>query len=551
MASGIWHLACQTYALKLFNFHRSRNQTQFLFSSARSFRVAKSETLSAGLSPRSRRLPLLSKFSGLPSLPGLSGLLRLFRFPKSALFSVVLLLSYTQSSVALTAHTSRAIEGTPPYLTFDGGRTKAISTDSLLSIRLHNGRVITPSTNTSSVSNPIGLPYAGNTLDDIDMMVPSSVSSVSISDLITRYNYWRDDDGDGQGANGVTASGNISVSFRDKDGNTVGRSDDLDVCKAPYRVTLSSTGGYLQTRYGVPNRTSFSGQTVTYYINPYGGPVVCHARPNLSYGTGSYAGPANIWSPTKGFLVQSTSPSSYDRNFPTTGGNGLYFDLLIGGVDAGQLTWSPVTRGGITATVTSVTPNDRWIPGVDKEKVVARVKLSGPKPDSSQMRSNNPSPLTPLLSLPQTFELVGRDSHGNEVRYGFVLKQWFVYRGNKDASQSDQISWCSRLGYRLPRVKDLTNAKCDVYNTYFPCVNGINGALPHSSDNSYMRHIGAGFFSEWGATYDYADASFMRYGYRYWTSDAAGSSGFYVRSYNGDVSSDSASSSSFAVCTAP
>ncbi|SCC34806.1 hypothetical protein GA0061081_12313, partial [Gilliamella bombicola] len=206
MASGIWHLACQTYALKLFKFHRSRNQTQFLFSSPRSFRVAKSETLSAGLSPGSRRLPLLSKFSGLPSL---SGLLRLFRFSKSALFFVVLLLSYSQSSVALTAYTSKYIVGSAPYLTFDNGRTKATSTDKLLSIRLQDGQVITPSTNTTSATNPIRLPYVGSNLSHIEMIVPSSTNSVSLSDLVTRYNYWRDDDGDEPAVNGV--SGNISV----------------------------------------------------------------------------------------------------------------------------------------------------------------------------------------------------------------------------------------------------------------------------------------------------------------------------------------------------
>ncbi|SCC03404.1 hypothetical protein GA0061081_10455 [Gilliamella bombicola] len=556
MASGIWHLACQTYAQNLFQFHRSLNQTQFLFSSPRSFRVAKSETLSAGLSPRSRRLPLLFKFSGLPSLPslpslsGLLSLLRLFRFLKSALFFVLLLLllSYSQSSVALTAYTSKYIVGSAPYLTFDNGRTKATSTDSLLSIRLHNGRVITPSTNTSSVSNPIKLPYSGNTLDDIDMIVPSSVSSVSISDLITRYNNWRDDDGDGQGANGVTATGNISVSFRDKDGNTVNRNGALDICKSPYRVTLSSTGGYLQTQYGVPNRTSFSGATVDYYINPYNSAArVCYARPNVN---------------GKGFSVQSTSPSSYDRNFPTTGADGLYFDLDISGIDGSQLSWTVNTSGRLGAEVSWTRPRsgsftdlkgntvqaDRWIP--DKFSYVTRVTLSGPRADSAQINSNNPSPLD-VPSLPQRFELVGRDSHGNEVRYGFVLKQWFVNRGGRTVSQSNQISWCSGLGYCLARVRDLTNAKCGVNNNWFPCKNGVDGAMPHSSDNYRSRRIDAGFFTEWGVMNGYADAGFVYD--RYWTSDVAGSRGFSVASYNvnGEVVYRSASFINAAVCTVP
>ncbi|MWN06845.1 hypothetical protein, partial [Gilliamella sp. Pas-s95] len=100
---------------------------------------------------------------------------------------------------------------------------------------------------TSSATNPISLPYVGSNLSHIEMIVPSSTNSVSLSDLVTRYNYWRDDDGDEPAVNGI--SGDISVSFTDKDGNTVSRNDVLDKCKAPYRVTLSSTGGYLQTQY--------------------------------------------------------------------------------------------------------------------------------------------------------------------------------------------------------------------------------------------------------------------------------------------------------------
>ncbi|MWN06795.1 hypothetical protein, partial [Gilliamella sp. Pas-s95] len=367
----------------------------------------------------------------------------------------------------------------------------------------------------------------------------------------TRYNYWGDDDGDGQGINGVTATGDISVSFTDKDGNTVNRSDTLDICNAPYKVTLSSTEGYLQTRYGVPNTTYFNNSIVTYYINPYNTVArVCYARPNLSHGAiDSFVGPANIWSRDKGFLVQSTSSSSYGHNFPTTGADGLYFDLLIGGVDGSQLTWSVVTNGSsITATVTSVTTNESWIPVADIGKIVARVKLSGPRADSTQIGSSNPSPFTPLLFLPQTFELVGRDSQGNEVRYGFVLKQWFVHRGNKMDTQSNHSSWCSSLGYRLPQIKDLTNAKCGVSRN-FSCINGVDGATPSSSVNHYMRHIGAGFFTEWGRVGSYADVGFVDS--RYWTSDAAGSYGFNVESDYGNVSNHSARNYRYGLCTAP
>ncbi|MWN05822.1 hypothetical protein [Gilliamella sp. Pas-s95] len=585
MASGIWHLACQTYAQNLFQFHRSLKQTQFLFSSARSFRVAKwtpssrsfqamfsagtSTTSSAKLSSISKWLlgpPLLSK----PPLWFKPSLLS-----KSALFFVaLLLLSYTQGSVALTAQTSRVIEGSAPYLTFDGGQTKATNTDTFLAIELPDGRRITQSANTSSATNPIRLPSGNYTFNDIHTVVPASVPlvngeyAIDINNLVSQGK-WGDDDGDGQGANGVTASGRIDLTIRDKNGTTVSRNDTLSLCKAPYKVTLSSTGGTLETRYGVPRGSRFYGGTAEYYITLSSQPVICSVRPNLYFGgTGDnvsslwgselddskYAGPSNIWSPTKGFLVQSASPSSYELNFPTTGADGLYFDLDVGGIDASQLSWTVNTSGRLRATVSWTRPRsgtftapdgrtvqaDVWIR--DKSSYVTRVTLRGPRASSSQINSSRPSRLTPSLSLPQTFELVGRDRGGNEVRYGFVLRQWFVHRGGKEVTQSNQISWCSGLGYRLVRVRDLTNA---VRTGNYP----ISGAVPSSSGNWYQRHIGAGFFTEWGYMFYYADAGFVNS--HYWASDASGSDGFYVVSFNGNVYRLDIYSSDYAVCTAP
>ncbi|NUF28323.1 hypothetical protein [Gilliamella sp. ESL0254] len=565
MASGIWHLACQTYVQNLFQFHRSLKQTQFLFSSARSFRVAKwtpssryfqamfsavSSTTSSEISlvrssaTCSAKLSSISKWLLGPSLlfkPRL--LFKPSLLSKSALFFVaLLLLSYTQGSVALTAHTSRAIEGTPPYLTFDGGQTKATDTDSFFAIELPNGRVIRPSTNTSSATNPIMLPSGNYTFNDIHMVIPLEARYTTLSRLMSEGK-WGDDDGDGRGVNGgVTASGIISLSIKDKDGRTVSsRGETLSKCSAPYKVTLSSAGGSITTRYGLPNSTTFSEGAATYYIKPDssgGCYFVQYARPVLVFGgTGNsvsvpgiynvrddfrYAGPASIWNPNKGFLTQSTNPSSYDQNFPTTGADGLYFDLgMPTGVNASQLTWSVVTNGDITATVNSY----------------GKVTLHGPRASSAQINSDSPSPLD-VPSLPQKFELVGRDSSGNEVRYGFVLKQWFVHRSRRD-TQSNQSTWCSRLGYRVPRVSDLTNS---VRTGSSP----ISGALPHSSGNYYQRNIGSGFFTEWGYMSRYAGAGFVFSGY--WTS---GSGGFNVYSHYGLVDSGTAFGSVCAVCTAP
>ena len=477
----------------------------------------------------------------------------------------LLLLPYSLESQALSATTSERIHGTAPYLTFDGGVTKVTKTEDLLGIKLSDGRTFTLQNNSSSPTAPIKLPNVGDTLADIEMIVPPSSDSINIHDLVTQGK-WRDDDGDGQGASGVTALGSISLAITDKDGNTINRSDALDICRAPYKVTLNSSGGTLATQYGVPNSSRFYGGTAEYYITP-SQPVICSVRPNLLLGGTTdidysdnprFAGPSSIWSPTKGFLVQSTNPSSYNRNFPTTGADGLYFDLDIGGIDASQLNWTVNTSGSIRATVRWTRPltgtfrdpdgntiqADSWI--TDKSKNVTRVTLSGPRANSSQISSSNPGSLT-RPSLPQTFELVGRDSSGNEVRYGFVLKQWFVNRGQEKLYR-DQLAWCNSLGYRMPRVRDLTNAVCSGWSAGSWC-QGAVGATPSSSNNVYKRHIGAGFFTEWGGMNRYPDAGFV-FQY-YWTSDATGSSQFAVTSGYGLVASFIASTSRSGLCTAP
>jgi hypothetical protein len=448
-----------------------------------------------------------------------------------ALSSVLLLLS-AFSSEALTAKTTRnAINGSAPYFTFDGGYTRATNSDELLSITLPDGTRIMPSTNPSNVSTPIVLQRNNVRFSDIGMFMPANMSSVSLSKLIdSPYNYWGDDDGDGQGRDGIRATGWLILSITDKEGYPVDRQNTLDICKAPYKVMLETFGGTLSTRYGFPKSRNFSASIARYYISPKASPKVCSARPNLSIGIYKYAGPANIWNPDKGFLVQSTLASDYHRNFPTTGANNLYFDLLVAGVNANQLTWSPVTHSGITA---SMAPNS---------STSVRVKLTGPVATPAQRDSSSPGNI-PRPSLPATFELVGRDNSGRAVIiYGFELKQWFVNRGERRDSVYGQISWCNSIGYLMPRVRDLTNAACTGDHSGSGCQSSV-GASPSASHNGYMRHIDAGFFSEWGYMNGYTDASFSYF--YYWTSDAVGSNQFNVYSGYGDIDGSSPHSNSY------
>ncbi|MCO6555179.1 MAG: hypothetical protein J6572_09235, partial [Gilliamella sp.] len=123
-------------------------------------------------------------------------------------------------------------------------------------------------------------------------------------------------------------------------------------------------------------------------------------------------------------------------------------------------------------------------------------------------------------------------------------RQWFVNRGTtQEGIYRDQLAWCNSLGYRMPRVRDLTNAKN--YNNL--------GATPSSSRNSYMRHIGAGFFTEWGYMYFYTDAGFVTS--FYWTSDwtnvALDRDQFDASSAFGNVYSTTPFNIRAGLCTAP
>ena len=417
----------------------------------------------------------------------------------------VFLLVTSFASEALTSITLNSIEGNAPYFTVDGGHTQVTDTDGLLGISLSNGVKFTPSSNDSSLTNPIELPSAGQSFADIGMMIPINFDTISLNTLIEApYNYWGDADGD----SGVTATGNLYLSIVDANNLSVTRNEPLSVCRAPYKVMLRTDGGTLSTRYGVPKSTYFTASNVTYYIKPKSTIDVCFAKPNMVNGDRHYAGPASIWSITKGFLTQSTRPSSYHSNFPTTGANDLYFDLQIVGVDQ-KLTWKPVSpNGDIKATMRYLNESDTS---------VVRVTLKGPaaRDITGNIDEEDKEKLVP--SLPQTFELVGKgkDSNDNDivVKYGFVLKQWFFirYRGRPLAEQE---SWCSNIGYRLPHLRELTNASSCNGIREFKCPGGI--AYP-SNTYVYSRRIGAGFLAEWGNIAYYTREA--RDVYSFWASE--------------------------------
>ena len=209
-----------------------------------------------------------------------------------------------------------------------------------------------------------------------------------------------------------------------------------------------------------------------------------------------------------------------------------------------------ITSGDIKATITRSSNSSTSI----------TVTLTGPAiTDNSQNDTNNPSPIG-IPSLPQAFEIVGKMKDGGRetgvvVKYGFVLKQWFVNRQKRFYTYRDTSTWCTKVGYRMPTVKDLTNATCQGWNLGNPYYcEGSVGATPSSASNNYTRHIGAGFFSEWGMMQDYPHGNFHGPDYEssfYWTSDISPHPYriFMVNSNTGSVSLDGVEER--AVCVYP
>ena len=196
---------------------------------------------------------------------------------------LISLLLTCSSSQALTAKTSNIIHGNAPYLTFDGGHTRVTDTYSLLWITLSDGTKFTPSMNDSS-SSPIELPNSGESFADIGMLVPTDSNSIALNSLISAPNhYWGDDDGDGQGSDGIIVTGNLNLTITDKDNQPVSRTAVLDICKAPYKITLTSSDGTLSTGYGVPKSSYFNASNVTYHVNPKLIPKVCFAKPSIEH----------------------------------------------------------------------------------------------------------------------------------------------------------------------------------------------------------------------------------------------------------------------------
>lgn len=149
-----------------------------------------------------------------------------------------------------------------------------------------DGKVVTSSTDNSSMANPINLTAEFVKFSDITTLVPfTSYPEIALSDIIIKSNYWLDIDGDAN----PSVTGGLKIKWLDSEGNDItetvknNANSELKGCSAPYQLTIEAANGVLSTQYGDPRTSNFTGGKHTYYINPkIVQPEVCNIRPNLS-----------------------------------------------------------------------------------------------------------------------------------------------------------------------------------------------------------------------------------------------------------------------------
>ncbi|OCG74513.1 hypothetical protein A9G42_09785 [Gilliamella sp. Nev6-6] len=110
---------------------------------------------------------------------------RLLSFSLTPIFIGIslLLTTYVNRAIALSsevihvAETTNVINGTAPYLSFDGGKTKILGVDDIFWMSYQVGNQTfryTLDNNTSSQQNPILLPESIKTFADINSIIPKN-----------------------------------------------------------------------------------------------------------------------------------------------------------------------------------------------------------------------------------------------------------------------------------------------------------------------------------------------------------------------------------------
>ena len=371
-----------------------------------------------------------------------------------------LLILSINSAYALNASTANAIHGNGPYLSFDG-INRASTAEPLLWLRLSNGTVYESYQDRSSSNNPIALPESITKVKDIQTIIPfNNYPSISLSSVIASNNYFNDIDGD----IGISSSGTLNVKWSDVNNNDItnwvknNQDASLSITDSPYKVTISSTSGRLSTRYGLPQSSdisNFQGASHTYYILP-----ASQGRALRTQGL------------NEGYSFDVTS--DINKNFPTTGGDGLSYYLYLSDISSEEV----IAVNG--TNVNAVKGEGVYLTLLPESKFVVKITLNGPKFKQDFNIVNGKiimgKPYVDKEFSWSTFVLYADRNH-SKILYQFKINKWFInagigsrtVKGDHSVYESG-LDKCGRLrnsGYKYTNPDTLLLSRYKQVGQYF------------------------------------------------------------------------------------
>lgn len=491
-----------------------------------------------------------------------------FILTSSLLFFI--LLSLNKAEAIFVNQSVKPIEGSLPYLALDkNGVYKVTKSSDFLNIKLPDGKIYVPEEGSilntivdkSTSTKPIELPK-DIIFSQIDTLVPfGNYPSVPLNTVFDApNNFWKDDDDD----KSFSATGNLTVKWVDSYGEDVTSKvknapwEKLDPCASPYKLTLSISDFKLMTQYGIPKEISMVAKSHDYYLRPaVEKPYACYARPSLNYDSITNPSLQDVdgpeWVAGKGFKVTAAKlgVGSDEKNFPNTGANNLYFDLILAGVTAKEvLDGYPdgnLKKSGGGSVPKPMTAKLSIPPGQDANTSnQLRVTFFGPNTGITKESDN--------MYLATRFSIRHKDS--NTLLYQFAIWNWYIFVDKKFNTIDEFRKYCLRqgsgwTGFDIVNVNQLTNANAYTWN------DGING----HQINNYRRSLNwangnkriGGIFSEWGWI------SEQNYPGSGWTADNYltkstydGDHRYYVSSHDGRILKQEEVSSNYGqVCVGP
>ncbi|WP_143426352.1 hypothetical protein [Gilliamella sp. Occ4-3] len=248
--------------------------------------------------------------------------------------------------IALSATTTKVIEGSAPYLQFKTSQNdqlgnKLKNLDELLGFMMPSqestGELIQIGVN-DSISNggkPLTVPF-GTKFSDVIALVTADGKEHTISNLQVA-----DDDGDASITDNFTVGGTLTATWKDGSQVVSDLHQELTLCGGPYTLELSAQDIAATTKYGIPNKNYYGSKSkITYQFMLSGGPKLCYARPD---GLDVYSEASDITKYPKGYNSALWSGAGYKEvnrfrvgfiaeSFrPITGFKGIKFDLIGSG----------------------------------------------------------------------------------------------------------------------------------------------------------------------------------------------------------------------------